>query len=256
MPAPANMLKAALRRGEMQIGMWLGMRSTTMAEIAALSGYDWCLIDGEHGPYDIGAIEAQLQTMAGQGAHAVVRVPAGENWMIKQVLDLGAQTVLVPMVDTGADAALMVRAVRYQSGVRGMGAAVVRASGYNAQPDYPETADDQICLIVQAETRKAMENIDAIASTDGVDCVFIGPADLSADMGLPMDSPEVISAIEHMIGRIRAAGKPVGIITFDFDQMRQFADLGVCFLGVGSDVFGTAQWMREQANNVRRVLAE
>lgn len=256
MPASKNHLKAALLRDEIQIGMWLGMRSTTVAEIGAHSGYDWCLIDGEHGPYDVSAIEAQLQTLEGQGTSAVVRLPKGEDWMVKQMLDLGAQTLLIPMIDTADQAAEMVRAVRYPpNGIRGMGAAVVRASGYNAQPDYPATADDEVCLILQAETRLAMENIDAIANTDGVDCVFIGPADLSVDMGLPMDDPKVIAAIEHMILRVRAAGKPAGIITFDFEQMRQFSDLGVRFLGVGSDVFGTAAWMRELSAKARATIA-
>lgn len=252
MPAPINTLKAALNADQLQIGMWLGMRSRTVAEIAGMSGYDWCLIDGEHGPYDVTAIEGQLQTLAGTGTNAVVRVPKGESWIIKQMLDMGAQSLLIPMVDTAEEAAEMVRAVRYRpAGGRGMGASVVRASGYNAQPDYPDNANDEICLILQAESVKAMENIDAIAATEGVDCVFIGPADLSVDMGLPADSPEVIAAIEYMIGRITAAGKAAGIITFDFDQMQRFTKLGVRFLGVGSDVFGTATWMRELAIKAR-----
>lgn len=248
MPAPTNPLKAALRRDDMQIGMWLGLRDRTVAEIAAGAGFDWCLIDGEHGPYDPTAIEAQLQVMQGQGAHPVVRVPAGEVWMLKQVLDLGAQSILVPMVDTAEDAARLVRAVRYApAGIRGMGAAVVRASGYNAQPDYPANANDEICLIVQAESRAAHDNIDAIAATEGVDCVFIGPADLSTDMGFGgvTDAPEVLEAIDDMTTRIRAAGKAVGIIAFEPDHIARYARSGVRFIGAGSDVFGLSSWMRQ-----------
>ena len=253
MPAPPNRLKSALAGDAVQIGLWLGMRSRTVAEIAAGAGFDWCLIDGEHGPFDLSAIEAQLQVI-GDTVPTAVRVPAGEVWMIKQVLDLGAQTVLVPMVETAEQAARMVQAMRYPpEGIRGMGAAVVRASGYHGQPDYPQNANAETCLMVQAESRLAIENIDAIAATEGVDCVFIGPADLSCDMGLPPDAPEVLAAIEQMIARIRAAGKAAGIVTYDREQMRHYANLGVAFMAVGSDVFGLASWMRGLANKARHV---
>jgi len=251
-----NPLKAALAADQMQIGMWLGLRSRTVAEIAAGAGFDWCLIDGEHGPYDVSAIEAQLQAMNGQGAQAVVRVPVAAEWMIKQVLDLGAQSLLVPMIDSAEAAARMVRAVRYPpGGLRGMGASVVRASGYDADPGYAAHANDNICLIVQAESRAALDNIDAIAATEGVDCVFIGPADLSTDMGLPADDPKVLAAIDHMIASIRSAGKAVGIITFDPAQMARYASLGVRFIGVGSDIFQMAASMRALAADSRKATA-
>lgn len=238
MPVPENKLKAALARGDMQIGLWLNLGDAGATEIAAAVGFDWCLIDAEHGPYDPVAIQAQLRALAPFDASAVVRVPIGEEWVIKQVLDLGVQSLLVPLIDTAEDAARMVRAVRYApAGVRGMGASVARASGYGRMADYVQTADAQICLMVQAETRRALENLDAIAATEGVDGVFIGPADLSADMGYPgnPDAPEVQAAIADAIGRIRAAGKAAGIIYHDPGAFVRLRDLGVNFLGIGSE---------------------
>ena len=255
MPAPRNNLKAALARGEMQIGLWLGTGQPLMAEIAATAGYDWCLIDGEHAPNDIPLILAQLQAMNGAGAAPVVRVPMGRDWILKQVLDIGAQTVMVPMVETAGDAAACARAVRYPpDGVRGLAASMVRASDYNAISDYATTANDEICLIVQVESARAIENIDAIAGVDGVDVVFIGPADLSADMGFTgkADAPEVKAAIKHAVQRIKAAGKAAGIIGGgDYVEMR---DLGVTFLGLSADVSLYADAVRDLAKDARKRL--
>lgn len=254
MPAPENRLKATLAAGEMQIGLWLGLGSVPAAEIAGSAGFDWCLLDGEHAPYDIGTLRDQLVAVDGQGAAPVVRVPAGEDWIIKQVLDIGAQSLLVPMVDTPAQAQAAVRAALYPpQGARGMGAALARASGYNAIVDYVATANREICVMVQAESRLALQNIDAIAAVEGVDCVFIGPADLSADMGFPgrPDAPEVVAAIEDAIGRIRAAGKVAGIVIFDPAQVTYYRDLGVTFLGVGADVTTLAAALRGLAADAR-----
>jgi 4-hydroxy-2-oxoheptanedioate aldolase len=257
MPAPKNKLKAALAKGEMQIGLWLATGQPLMAEIGATAGYDWCLIDGEHAPNDIPLILAQLQAMNGAGAAPVVRVPIGQDWILKQVLDIGAQTVMVPMVETAKDAAAMVRAVRYPpDGARGLAASMVRASGYNAIPDYASTANDEICLIVQVESARAIENIDTIAAVDGVDVVFIGPSDLSADMGFTGNAgaPEVKAAVKHAVRRIRAAGKAVGIIGGgDFVEMR---DLGVTFLGLAADVSLYAQAVRGLASDTRKRLKD
>lgn len=255
MPAPENKLKTALTQGKMQIGLWLGSAHPMLAEIGANAGYDWCLIDGEHGPNDVPTILAQLQAMNGAAASAVVRVPIGQDWLLKQVLDIGAQTIMVPMVETAAQAAAMVRAVRYPpDGVRGVANSMVRASDYNGITDYLETANDQICLILQVESRTAIENIDAIAATDGVDVVFIGPSDLSADMGYTGNAgaPEVMAAIKHAVGRIRAAGKAAGIIGGgDYAEMR---DIGVTFLGLGADVTILAAAVRGLAAETRARL--
>lgn len=238
MPAPVNPIKAALARGERLHGVWLTLASPAVAEIAGNAGFDWCVIDMEHAPATLPLVQAQLQALAGTPAAPVVRVPVGEDWVLKQVLDLGAQSVIVPMVHDAAGAAHAVAAVRYPPrGRRGMGAALARAGGWGALSDYAATADDQVCLIVQAESAAALRNIDAIAATEGVDVVFIGPADLSADMGHGgrSDPPEVVAAIDHIVARTRAAGKAAGIITFDPALIARYADLGVAMLGVGAD---------------------
>jgi 4-hydroxy-2-oxoheptanedioate aldolase len=250
MPAPHNRLKAALARGDLQLGCWLSMATATSTEIAGGAGFDWCLIDAEHAPNDLASIRSQLQALNGSSSSAVVRVPHGEPWIMKRVLDLGAQSILVPMVDMAEQARAMVRAVRYPpEGVRGVGSGFARASGYGAIPDYQTTARDEICLLVQAESRTAIENIDDIARTDGVDCVFIGPADLSADMGHlgNTDAPEVVEAILHGIARIRAAGKAAGIVAFGPGEAKRWADAGATFVATASDVRCLAWTLRDIA---------
>jgi 4-hydroxy-2-oxoheptanedioate aldolase len=250
MPAPENRLKAALARGEVQLGCWLSMATPVSAEIAGGAGFDWCLIDAEHAPNDLAAIRAQLMALNGTASSVAVRVPFGEAWILKRMLDLGAQSILVPMIDTGEQARAMVRAVRYPpDGVRGVGAGFARASGYGAVPDYQPTADDQICLLLQAESRKAIENIDEIAGTEGVDCVFIGPSDLSADMGHlgNTGAPEVVEAILHAVSRIRAAGKAAGIIAFGPGEAKRWAEAGVQFIATASDVRCLAWTLRDIA---------
>ncbi len=254
MPAPENRLKRALAEGRMQRGVWLGLASPIVAEMAAHAGFDWCLIDGEHGPNDIPLILTQLQAMAGAPAAPVVRIPVNETHLIKQVLDLGVQTLLVPLVDTAAQAAEAARATRYPpQGIRGIGAGIARASAWSGYEGYAETANDQICLMVQAESRQAIDEIDAIAGTEGVDCVFVGPADLSASLGHPgrPDAPEVREAIEHAVARTRAAGKAAGIITFDPAEFAAYAEMGVTFLGTGADVTLLAAALRGLAASAR-----
>ncbi len=239
MPAPENRLKAALRRGETQLGLWLNAASPVSAEIAGASGFDWCLIDAEHGPYAPETIASQLKALQLGGTEAVVRVPVGEDWVIKQVLDLGARSLLVPMVDTADEAERIVRATRYApSGHRGLGAGVARVSGWGRVADYATTASDQIGVIVQAETRAAIANLDAILAVEGIDCVFIGPSDLSADMGYLGNSgaPEVQAVIADAASRIRAAGKAAGIIHYNAADFPKYLGLGFNFLGVGADV--------------------
>ena len=239
MQTPVNTLKNALNAGQVQHGIWLTSGTGVLAELAGNAGFDWCLIDGEHGPNTVSEMLPQLQALAISGTPAVVRVANAEAWMIKQALDLGCQTVLVPMVDDAQTAQKMARAMRYPPhGNRGMGAALARATSFGAVTDYPHTANDQVCLLVQAESAQAIDNIDSIAATQGVDGVFIGPADLSADMGYPgqPDHPKVEEAIDYMIARTVAAGKIAGIITFDENRLNEYAEKGVTFLGVGGDM--------------------
>ncbi|AHM05261.1 2,4-dihydroxyhept-2-ene-1,7-dioic acid aldolase [Roseibacterium elongatum DSM 19469] len=238
MPAPRNDVKAALAAGQLQRGLWLNLDSPVTAEIAGRAGFDWCLIDGEHGPWDPTGIRAQLIALEGTGTTAVLRVPVAQDWILKQALDLGVQTVLVPMVDSVAEAEAVVRACRYPpEGVRGMGAAVARAAAYGNTADYAATANEEICILVQAESRAAMADLAAIAAVDGVDGVFIGPADLGADMGYrdALDAPELWDEVERGIAIIRDAGKAAGIIVFGEEAEARMIDCGVTFLGVGSD---------------------
>ncbi len=254
MKTPENKLKTALQAGKLQHGLWLATASPVVAELAGGAGFDWCLIDGEHGPNTVPQMLSQVQALAGTGTAVVIRTASAEVWMVKQALDLGVQTVLVPMVDNAAKAAEMARAMRYPpDGIRGMGAALARASGYGAIADYPHTANAQMCLLVQAESAAAVTNIDAIAATKGVDGVFVGPADLSADMGYPgqPDHPEVDKAIDHLIARTLAAGKIAGIITFDETRFARYATQGVTFLGVGGDVTVLGSALRGLARRVK-----
>jgi len=237
MPAPENSLKTALAEGRLQKGLWLNLSSPLVAEMAGQAGFDWCLIDGEHGPWDPANVRDQLIGLQGTGATPVLRVPCDAAWVLKQALDLGVQSVLVPMVHSAAQARDVVRGLRYPpAGIRGHGAMVARAAGFGRVADYAATADAQICCLVQAESQAALDDIDAIAATDGVDGVFIGPADLAADMGHVTDPnhPQVRAAIAAAIPRILAQGKAAGIICAPAD-FTHYIDLGVTFLGMGSD---------------------
>jgi 4-hydroxy-2-oxoheptanedioate aldolase len=179
-----NPFKSAIARGEQQIGLWLSLAHAYSAEVCATAGFDWLLVDGEHAPNDIPGTLAQLQALAAYRSHAVVRVVQGDASLVKQMMDIGVQTLLVPMVDTAQQARAMVAATRYPpQGVRGVAASVARASRWGAQADYLDRANDDACLLVQAESATALANLDEICAVDGVDGVFIGPADLAASMG-------------------------------------------------------------------------
>ncbi len=241
MQTPVNLFKQALKERHPQIGLWMGLANDYTAEICALAGFDWLVIDGEHSPNDLQAVLAQLKTIAAYpGSHAVARVPVGDTALIKQYLDLGAQNILVPMVDTPEQAAQLVQAMRYpqddgQGGVRGMAGA--RASRWGHYADYYKRANEEVCLIVQVESRLGLQNLDAIAATPGVDGVFIGPADLSASMGHVGNPahPDVQTAIEGAIARILQAGKAPGILTADEALAKHYLALGAVFVAVGLD---------------------
>jgi 4-hydroxy-2-oxoheptanedioate aldolase len=241
MQTPVNPFKQALREKRAQIGLWLGLAGSYSTEICAGAGFDWLLIDGEHAPNDLGTILHQAQIIAGYpGTHTIARVPQGHGHigqaLIKQYLDLGVQTILVPMVDTAEQARELVRSMRYPpDGVRGMGGA--RASRWGRYPKYGHEANAQVCLLVQAETREAIANLDAILATEGVDGVFIGPADLSAAYGHVGNPghPQVQQVIEDAIRRIAAAGKAPGILMTDEKLARRYLELGATFVAVGLD---------------------
>jgi len=258
MPAAQNPIKAKLAAGDMQIGAFLDLASPIVAEIAGSAGFDWCLIDAEHGPSDTALIRDQLVALAAVGCPAAVRVPVGEPWVLKRALDVGAQTVLVPMVDTAQQAAVAARAVRYPpEGNRGLAAGVVRASGYGAMADYMHTANDQICLMVQAESRAAVDNIDAIAATPGVDCIFVGPSDLAADMGYLGNpgAPEVRDAIKHVMARTQAAGKAAAMFCVEPAQLAAYRDMGATLIAVASDIGMLGAGLRDRAAEARKRLS-
>ena len=238
MPAPHNALKAALAAKTVQMGLWMNLVSPIAAEALSGAGFDWLLIDGEHGPNDIPTILAQVQAI-GSRSSVVVRPPVGEVRMIKQLLDLGVQTILVPMIESADHAAQMVKAMHYPPvGMRGVGATIARASDYGRITDYITTANDQTCLILQIESRAGLAALPEILKLDGVDGVFIGPADLAADMGYPGNAaaPEVQATIDSTLAAIMASGKSAGILTFDAKAAQRYAAMGVTFLGIGSDV--------------------
>jgi 4-hydroxy-2-oxoheptanedioate aldolase len=245
MDTPINKFKAGIAAGQAQIGLWLSLASPISTEICAAAGFDWLLVDGEHSPNTIPSILSQLHVIAGYPpTQAVARLPMGHGevgeMLIKQYLDIGAQTLLIPLVDTAGQAARIVRAARYpqndgKGGIRGMAGA--RASAWGRRAQYPVEANAQTCILVQAETREALNNLDAIAATEGVDGVFIGPADLSASMGHVGNQghPEVQAAIADACTRIRKAGKAPGILTPNEDLARQYLDMGFLFVAVGLD---------------------
>lgn len=238
MDMPVNTFKQRLLAGEAQVGLWLGLADPYCAELAANAGFDWLLIDGEHAPNDLRSLLGQLQAMAPYPAQPIIRPPIGDPVLIKQLLDIGVQTLLVPMVDSAAQAAELVRAMRYPPfGIRGVGSALARASRWNSIPGYLDKADEQMCLLVQIENLDGLANLDAIAAVEGVDGVFIGPADLSAAMGHRGNPghPEVQAAIEDAITRIRRAGKAVGILSADEALARRYLELGCSFVAVGVD---------------------
>ena len=239
MAVPINPFKQALAEGRAQIGLWQSMASPYTAEICAGAGFDWLLFDGEHAPNDVPAMLAQLQAVESYPTHAIARPPIGDVVLIKQYLDLGFQTLLIPLVDTAEQAAQMVRAMRYPpDGLRGVGAGSARVARWNRVENYFRDADEQMCLLVQAETRQAVENLEAIAAVDGVDGIFIGPADLSASLGHRGNAahPEVQVVIEEAIRRIVKAGKAAGILTSNNEWAQRYLDLGASFVAVGTDV--------------------
>lgn len=251
MPAPHNPFKAAIRAGQLQLGCWLGLASPYVAEISANAGFDWLVVDSEHAPNDLRSITAQLQVIAASNSHAVVRPPVGEVWMIKQLLDVGAQTILVPMVESAEQAKLLVDAVTYPpQGIRGVGSALARASNFSGISDYLTTARDEICLLVQVENRKGLAELDEILAVEGIDGVFIGPADLAADMGF-IDQPnatDVQTTVLDTMKKIIASGKAGGILTLDEKLQTQCRDLGASFIATEIDVTLFAKAMRDAAS--------
>ena len=238
MDLPANPFKHAIKAGRQQIGLWSSLSSHLTVEILAGSGYDWLLLDTEHSPNELPMVHSQLQAATGGTAHPIVRPPWNDTVMIKRFLDIGTQTLLIPYVQTEEEAQEAVAATRYPpKGVRGF-ASASRASRFGRVKEYFKRYEEELCVLVQVETRLSLDNLEAIANVEGVDGVFIGPGDLSAGLGHLNDAahPEVQSAIADAIKRIKACGKAAGILTPDEKQARRYIELGTVFTAVGSDL--------------------
>ena len=233
-----NAFRAGLDSGNTQFGVWLGIPDSSVAEIMAGAGFDWLVIDHEHGAFELRDVMTHLQAMAPYDVAPIVRPVDGDPALLKKLCDIGAQSFIVPMIDTAEQAQEIVSAVHYPpDGRRGLGTSLARASRWNTVTDYARHANEQMCVVVQAETVEAIGNLEAIANTDGIDGVFIGPSDLSASMGHVGDvsHPDVVEAVSDAIRTIRSAGKHAGLLCLDDSMVSHFVDCGANFVGVGVD---------------------
>jgi 4-hydroxy-2-oxoheptanedioate aldolase len=237
MTIPLNSFKRALRDGRQQIGLWCSLPGSYAAEAVAGSGFDWLLFDTEHSPGDPLTVLAQLQAVAPYDVAAVVRPASNDVVLIKRFLDLGAQTLLIPYVQSVEEANRAVAATRYPpDGVRGV-SGLTRATRFGRAQGYGKRAADEICVLVQLETGEALAELESIAAVEGVDGIFIGPADLAASLGYigEPSHPEVVGAIEDAIRRIGACGKPSGVLTPDTAFAQRCIALGTTFTAVAID---------------------
>lgn len=238
MSVPHNVFKRALAERKPQFGLWAALADPYVTELLCTAGFDWLLIDNEHAPNDIRSTLAQLQAVGAYPSHPVVRPVRSDSALIKQLLDIGAQTLLLPMIDTAQQAAEAVAATRYPpEGIRGVGSALARASRWNRVPDYLHAAADELCVLVQVETVIGMGNLSEIANVAGVDGVFFGPADLSASMGLLGKSGDarVRDAICDGIRTAVNAGKASGVLAADPSIAAEYLAAGATFVAVGTD---------------------
>ncbi|MGF6573040.1 4-hydroxy-2-oxoheptanedioate aldolase [Paraburkholderia sp. GAS333] len=258
MSLPQNPFKRALAAGQPQFGLWAALADAYVTELLATAGFDWLLIDNEHAPNDVRSTLAQLQAVAAYASHPVVRPVRSDAALIKQLLDIGAQTLLLPMIDTADQAADAVAATRYPpQGIRGVGSGLARASRWNRVPDYLTTAAEELCVLVQVESVQGMENLRAIAAVDGVDGVFFGPSDLSASMGLlgkPGDA-SVREAIRNGIAITRDAGKAAGVLAADPAIAAEYLAAGATFVAVGSDTGLLSRAAADLASSYKKTAA-
>jgi 4-hydroxy-2-oxoheptanedioate aldolase len=233
-----NAFKQALREGKLQIGLWSSLCSNIAAELISESGFDWILLDTEHSPNEIPDLLSQLHAVQRGTATPIVRPSWNDTVMVKRILDIGAQALLFPYVQSPEEARRAVAATRYPpQGVRGV-TVVGRASRYGRVPGYLTKANDEICVLVQVETRSALDQIEAIANVEGVDGVFVGPSDLAASLGHlgNPQAPDVQKAIEDAGRRLKAIGKPAGILTGVDEEIRRYIGWGYQFVAVGADI--------------------
>jgi len=237
MNLPSNNFKRAIHAGQQQIGLWSSLASHITVEILAGSGYDWLLLDTEHSPNELTMVHTQLLACMENSTHPIVRPPVSDQTIVKRYLDIGVQTFLIPMIETREQAEAAVAFTRYPpASVRGF-AAASRASRFGRVKDYYDRSHEEICVLVQIESIEGMRNLEAIASVPGVDGVFVGPGDLSAATGYlgRQDHESVVTMIEGLIGRIKAAGNRAGILTGNEALAKRYIDAGTIFTAVGSD---------------------
>jgi 2-keto-3-deoxy-L-rhamnonate aldolase RhmA len=233
-----NAFKHAIAAGKLQIGLWSSLCSNIVTEVIAHSGFDWIVLDSEHSPNEIPALLSQLQSMEGGTATPVVRPAWNDAVLAKRCLDIGAQTLLFPYVQSAEEAKRAVASTRYPpQGVRGV-AVATRAGRYGRTPGYLTKANDEICVLVQVETKAALGELEAIAKVEGVDGVFIGPSDLAASMGHTGNPqhPEAQKAMQDAVNRLKALGKPAGILTANEEEARRYIEWGYLFVAVGADI--------------------
>ena len=238
MQLPQNHFKRRLRAGDVQFGLWCTIPDTSVVEAMAGAGFDWMTLDTEHAPTEVSTVLPMLQAAAPYATQCIVRVVENDTALIKRHLDQGAQTILLPYIQSRAEAEAAVAAMRYApEGIRGV-AGGTRAARYGRIKGYTATANSEMCLILQIETAEAASKLEEIASVDGVDAVFIGPADLAASMGYPgqLDHPKVKSAILDILARAKAMGRPCGILTLDKDFARECVTAGAGFVCIGIDM--------------------
>ena len=234
-----NVLKERLRKGENVLGCWSMLGSPQVAEILSLAGFDYLVLDQEHGLGDVTSLQAQLHAMSATPTVGVVRVPWNDHVYLKRVLDVGAEAVLIPSIDTADEARAAVAACRYPPrGRRGTASSSVRASSYGMAPNYVATCADELLIACQIESATAVANIDAILAVEGIDLVFIGPFDLSATVGQMgnLKHPEVAALIERAEAAIRAAGRPMGTVPHPGMSYLDMFERGYQFVNAGSDV--------------------
>jgi 4-hydroxy-2-oxoheptanedioate aldolase len=237
MDVPANHFKRAIKSGRSQIGLWCSLASNVSVEIVAGSGFDWLLLDTEHSPNELPMVYSQLQAVMENRVQPIVRPAWNDQVLIKRFLDAGVQTLLVPMIQTVEEAEQAVASTRYPPrGVRGF-ASASRSSRFGRVKDYHTRCEEEICVLVQIETKLGLDNLEAIAAVEGVDGVFIGPGDLSAGLGYLGDqgNPAFRPMVEDAMRRIKATSKAPGILTGDEALAWRCIELGCLFTAVGAD---------------------
>jgi len=260
MRLPENLFKRALIQGHQQIGLWCSLSSPYAAEIVAGSGFDWLMFDTEHSPNDLRTVLGQLQAVAAYPVSTVVRPASNDVVLIKRLLDIGVQTLLIPYVQSASEARKAVAATRYApDGVRGV-SGLTRATRFGRVQGYAERASDEICVIVQIETQQSLDELEIIAAVDGVDGIFIGPADLAASLGHVREPnhPVVREAVEDAVRRVLACGKPAGILTPDLAFAERCMEIGTTFTATGVDVGilarGTEQLAMQSRSGYERLV--